>query len=1110
MRDTLPAGFSRSVRKVADAAREKIDLGLQSYIHDATGVRIIFYSAPGPLCAVTIVVPTEAVDNSGHPHCLEHLLFLGSEKHPHRGYLDTLAARCFSDGTNAWTAEDHTAYTYRCAGPDGLLQVLPVFVDHVIFPTLTDAQFANEVHYLMGDGKHAGVVYCEMQSRENSEGDLGERAWRSALFPGTSLEKDTGGLTADIAKLTNEQVCEYHRANYQSGNFAILVGGDAGAIDVDLVLNCTIPVLERLAKSLTRSAHFKAPWSDFEVPQPPLTQPVTRKTVPFPSADEQFGSCILAWRGPLLSDVKAILALTVFTRYLVETAASPMNQQFVERANPLCNALSFELYKFKQTAIVMYASGVPLADDMEADDGSSDENDNEHLADVSESASNLLSHGRLGGLVLSFLEKCAAEAGAEMLAALKRTMKRYRLSILEGLESSKHDMISEVLIPDVVYSEGELGAALADSLAFLSEFEAYAASDWIVLLRTYLIDAPRVEVYMIPDAHLGQQLSAEENHELESRRQQLGKEGLERLEMDAEELAKEIEAARVRSDHLYPSVLSSLTIPRVPYSISRYQQHRSLFQVVQMDTAFVHLYICLSMDGLAPELRSYLPLFLELLFACDLEMNLDDRNGGTYVQTIKWEKVVEQFAESALYMSASAGISGTSFSPGPAPDCLFISAVSQPEHVPEFLDRVRQSLCFGKVAEDRLQGVCKNMYGELIEELRDGDGVADALAVAVCETLGPGGETRTSSVLAMCLFSQIRTLKAILAGMARTMSGDDDVSEGTDKQAMDDEDEETGSESGSEDDSGFLDIDVEPVPVSEVLRNLELLRVHFQIRSEADPLFHVGAKDTKQLVDVCQRAFLSGNESRSTCRIQDLPAEMCLRQTPRSIGAQSASLIVPIAGVESNYFNVFVDCAVPKGHPDYFALEVLTEALSRTEGALYDAVRGTGLAYGAAVYNRIWNGKLVLSVSESVDPCRAWRAVCALLHEIESEFRGASLRHFSQSSLDTARSCVTFNMHDAKRNVSAIFKSTLRSSVLGLSSSVEEELAFGRALDSVDLPAIQRVFAKYMNKLCDRNSRVFVVVCRPDAVDSIMNDFRSCEHPVELERRDLSDLAYQI
>lgn len=67
------------------------------------------------------------------------LVFMGSEKYPYKGVLDLLANKGFSNGTNAWTDTDHTAYTISTAGEQGFLQLLPIYVDHILYPTITNA-----------------------------------------------------------------------------------------------------------------------------------------------------------------------------------------------------------------------------------------------------------------------------------------------------------------------------------------------------------------------------------------------------------------------------------------------------------------------------------------------------------------------------------------------------------------------------------------------------------------------------------------------------------------------------------------------------------------------------------------------------------------------------------------------------------------------------------------------------------------------------------------------------------------------------------------------------------------------------------------------------------
>lgn len=80
---------------------------------------------------------TEAFDDDGLPHTLEHLIFLASEEYPYKGVLDLLANRCLASGTNAWTDIDHTCYTMETAGSEGFLALLPIFLEHILYPILS-------------------------------------------------------------------------------------------------------------------------------------------------------------------------------------------------------------------------------------------------------------------------------------------------------------------------------------------------------------------------------------------------------------------------------------------------------------------------------------------------------------------------------------------------------------------------------------------------------------------------------------------------------------------------------------------------------------------------------------------------------------------------------------------------------------------------------------------------------------------------------------------------------------------------------------------------------------------------------------------------------------
>ena len=101
------------------------------------------------------------------------------------------------------TDTDNTVYTITTAGSDGFLQVLPIYLDHILYPTLTESGCYTEVHHVNGKGEDAGVVYSEMQGRENSSSDRLHRRMLQMLYPeGLGYRSETGGLMANLRTLS--------------------------------------------------------------------------------------------------------------------------------------------------------------------------------------------------------------------------------------------------------------------------------------------------------------------------------------------------------------------------------------------------------------------------------------------------------------------------------------------------------------------------------------------------------------------------------------------------------------------------------------------------------------------------------------------------------------------------------------------------------------------------------------------------------------------------------------------------------------------------------------------------------------------------------------------
>ncbi|CAB4060734.1 Uncharacterized protein C05D11.1 [Lepeophtheirus salmonis] len=144
--------------------------------------------------------------------------FKRSEDYPYKELLDLLANRFFASRTNAFTETDHTCYTVFTAGSSGFLQILPIYLDHVLYPLLRDGDFLTEVHHINGDGEDAGVVYSEMQGIENLRSSLIYYPSLDALYPGNcSYEVTTGGKLKNLRDSTSmESIRDFHNNNSAS------------------------------------------------------------------------------------------------------------------------------------------------------------------------------------------------------------------------------------------------------------------------------------------------------------------------------------------------------------------------------------------------------------------------------------------------------------------------------------------------------------------------------------------------------------------------------------------------------------------------------------------------------------------------------------------------------------------------------------------------------------------------------------------------------------------------------------------------------------------------------------------------------------------------------
>ena len=98
--DAVPVQFSETCNEEICKEWEQIDtvdvegkFTVGKYRSKRTGLTVFLSRTETPIVNGYFCLATEAFDNDGLPHTLEHLIFRGSEDYPYKETLDNLAAR---------------------------------------------------------------------------------------------------------------------------------------------------------------------------------------------------------------------------------------------------------------------------------------------------------------------------------------------------------------------------------------------------------------------------------------------------------------------------------------------------------------------------------------------------------------------------------------------------------------------------------------------------------------------------------------------------------------------------------------------------------------------------------------------------------------------------------------------------------------------------------------------------------------------------------------------------------------------------------------------------------------------------------------------------------
>ncbi|KAI1340894.1 Metalloenzyme, LuxS/M16 peptidase-like protein [Xylariaceae sp. FL0016] len=492
-------------RKIQSFETDFSPTTITQYESERSGMQVVVVDRIGPKVNGYFTLATEIFDDSGAPHTLEHLVFMGSKSYQYKGLLDKLASRAYGN-TNAWTATDHTAYTLETAGWEGFAQTLPVYLEHLVVPTMTDAACLTEVHHINGEGNDAGVVYSEMQGVQYQAIEQMDIRGRRLLYPeNVGFRYETGGMMEALRVLTADKIRDFHRKMYQPRNMCVVIVGE---VDHDNLLY----ILDEFEESIKSDippldAPFQRPWIDSAQP-PPLNKTVV-ETVEFPEEDESTGDISVGFFGPNCIDQVGITAFAVLLTYLCGSSVAVLENVLVEKEE-LASSVSYDWESRPNSLVWLQPTGVAT----------------EKLAFVEQRLMQLLKEVASKPLDMAYIQEC---------------IQRERRQIKAHAEESE-SFFSQNIITDYLFGYRD-GSSLKD-LGTLREYdvlEDWTEDQWRNFLQKWLSDAHHVSILGKPSLELANKLKADELARVEKRKQELGPEGLAKLKQQLEDAKKQNE-----------------------------------------------------------------------------------------------------------------------------------------------------------------------------------------------------------------------------------------------------------------------------------------------------------------------------------------------------------------------------------------------------------------------------------------------------------------------------------------------------------------------------------------------------------------------------------------
>ena len=926
-----------------------------------------------------------------------------------------------------------------------------------MYPKIEQDVVDTEVFSLVRESPDAkvsaqGVVYCEMKARQHGEGDLMDLNLRREFankhqksVPALKLfQWECGGLTNEIVYLSRQEILEFHRAFYRPEKITVFLCGndwnEQALAEALSIIDSSIKTECPPSSSFEDAADLISKVADAAEYQPGRVC-----TVDFPTEDENAGSVGFAWPGAPAQDLERVLCFHILFKYLRETSSSPLQQAFVQIAEPWATEIDYEIKPHLLTIMTLIFSGVDVG------------------------RGGLKPHV-IKNLLMSCLASCM-EDESKFFQNIMLILKSFELKLVELFEDDPHETVLSYSIPNVIRIElGDedivpFGSNIVTLKDTLHRISSQAAGFWVDLIRE-LISVEPVQVILTPNSKLNALIEADEQMLISKLTSTNDARIVDKVSVATVEVSLD--------DHL-------LCPGSVPFC---YRITADNISVTELPSTGLKGFTRLTnFTNIIPhDLWVYLPLLQELLFQCDLDVSGETGQNFLHLLgcpsisegTLSYQQLQRLMNSRLNTFSSAFGMDNEIFSIGYCEQAMLATV-----HLPAtsrlslddcwfIIDFIWERSVF---TEERIIVIAENLINQIRDLQKDPYEVMDALLTKALNSQSASGPKKArvqvhSFEQEISIFRQ----RTFLRGLVKNIANSDIM-------------KRLDTIRGcllSRTFPSFLHISGPPL----VLEN------------EID-IFKSTEKRFFSAMDILPLNSLPkyGDLSLSTGRAIGLARG--------DFTASYLSVVIP-CNVLPTDGSALMDEIIE----DYVAIMLICQLLSVTEGPIYRRIRGRGLAYDAGLTLSLWNGLLTLSVNDSVNPVDAFKELMGLMQEIDAELSGGKGPViFSESALRVAKSAVLFQLTEERSAPSSLATVACRLLLRGIQLPEDNTCSdpVKEACVACTPANIRRAWSKHFVPLLEPAANAIVTLAVPSGSTHFFTEFEAAIG-MAVDQVELSDM----